>query len=123
MSMPAQRPAAGLDLSALDAITDAVESGAGLPEVIRAAARVLDASLVLLDRGGTVLAAAARSPADERSLLAGGPGVETLELRVADSPVGALRMRGRSDSDPARPARPALLRLVTTLVASEGERV
>src|ERR687885_348308 len=117
MSMPAQRPAAGLDLTALEAITEAVESGAGLPEVIRAAARALDASLVLVDRGGSVLAAAARSPADERSLVAGGAGVESLELRVADAPVGALRMRARSDPGPA------LLRLVTTLVASEVERV
>src|SRR4051794_36846327 len=117
MSIPAQRAADGLDLTALEAITDAVESGAGLPEVIRAAARALDASLVLLDRGGTVLAAAARSPADERSLLAGGAGVESLDLRVADEPVGALRMRARSDPGSA------LLRLVTTLVASEVERV
>src|SRR3954452_20855761 len=117
MSSPAQRAADGLDLSTLDAITDAVESGAGLPEVIRAAARALDASLVLVDRRGTVLAAATRSPADERSLLAGGAGVETLELRVADAPVGALRMRARSGPGAA------LLRLVTTLVASEVERV
>ena len=117
MSTPAQANGSGLDLGALDAITDAVESGAGLPAVIRAAARALDASLVLLDRGGTVLAAAARSPADERSLLAGGAGVDTLDLRVADEPVGALRMRARSD------AGAALLRLVTTLVASEVERV
>jgi len=117
MSTPAQANGSGLDLGALDAITDAVESGAGLPAVIRAAARALDASLVLLDRGGTVLAAAARSPADERSLLAGGAGVDTLDLRVADEPVGALRMRARSDSGAA------LLRLVTTLVASEVERV
>src|SRR3954449_36529 len=114
MSIPAQRAADGLDLTALEAITDAVESGAGLPEVIRAAARALDASLVLLDRGGTVLAAAARSPAAERSLVTGGAGVETLDLRVADEPVGALRMRARSDPGAA------LLRLVTTLVASEG---
>ena len=120
MSTEAQASAAGPDLSALDAITDAVESGAGLPEVIRAAARALDASLVLLDRGGTVLAAAARSPADERSLIDGAAGVETLDLRVADAPVGALRMRARSDSVPARPG---LLRLVITLVASEVERV
>jgi DNA-binding PucR family transcriptional regulator len=117
MSMPAQRPAAGPDLSALDAITDAVESGAGLPEVIRAAARALDASLVLVDRGGTVLAAAARSPADERAVLNGGTGVESLELRVADEPVGLLRMRTRSDPGTA------LLRIVTTLIASEVERV
>jgi sugar diacid utilization regulator len=117
MSIPAQRAADGLDLTALDAISDAVESGAGLPEVIRAAARALDASLVLVDRGGTVLAAAARSPADERSLVVGGAGVETLDLRVADESVGALRMRARSDPGAV------LLRLVTTLVASEVERV
>ena len=117
MSTPAQANGSGLDLGALDAITDAVESGAGLPAVIRAAARALDASLVLLDRGGTVLASAARSPADERSLLAGGAGVDTLDLRVADEPVGALRMRVRSEPGAA------LVRLVTTLVASEVERV
>jgi DNA-binding PucR family transcriptional regulator len=117
MSMPAQRPAAGPDLSALDAITDAVESGAGLPEVIRAAARALDASLVLVDRAGSVLAAAARSPADERSVMSGGSGVESLELRVADEPVGVLRMRARSEPGAG------LLRLVATLIASEVERV
>src|SRR4051794_2420577 len=116
MSIPAQRAADGIDLTALEAITDAVESGAGLPEVIRAAARALDASLVLIDRAGTVLAAAARSPADERSLVAGGRGVETLDLRVADEPVGALRMRARSEPGVA------LLRLVTTLVPPQGER-
>jgi sugar diacid utilization regulator len=117
MSMPAERLEAGADLTALDAITDAVESGAGLPEVIRAAARALDASLVLADRGGTVLAVAARSPADERSLTAGGAGVEALDLRVADEPVGVLRMRARSDPGPG------LLRIVVTLIASEVERV
>jgi sugar diacid utilization regulator len=118
MSSPAQRAADGLDLSALDAITDAVESGAGLPEVIRAAARALDASLVLLDRGGTVLAAAARSPADERSLMRGADDVITIELKVADEPVGRLRMRAREHAPDA-----SLLRLVTTLIASEVERV
>src|SRR5919109_1161174 len=117
MSTEAQASAAGPDFSALGAITDAVESGAGLPEVVRAAARALDASLVLIDRGGTVLAAAARSPADERSLIDGAEGVETLDLRVADEPVGVLRMRARSDPGAA------LRRLVTTLVASEVERV
>ena len=107
----------GLDLSALDAITGAVESGAGLPDVVRAAARALDASLVLLDRSSSVLAVAARSPADERSLLDGAAGVQVLELRVADALVGQLRMRTRTEPGPA------LLRLVTTLVASEVERV
>jgi len=116
MASPAERTL-GLDFAALDAITEAVESGAGLPDIVRAAARVLEASLVLLDRSGSVLAVAARSPADERSLLDGAAGVDTIELRVADEPVGQLRMRAR-----AQPG-PALVRLVTTLVASEVERV
>jgi DNA-binding PucR family transcriptional regulator len=117
MSTPAHGPAAGLDLASLDAITDAVESGAGLPEVVRAAAKALDASLVLTDRSGAVLAVAVRSPADERSLLDDSPGVEANELRVADAAVGTLRMRARSEPSGA------LLKLVTTLVASEVERV
>ena len=116
MATSAQR-STGLDLAALDAITEAVESGAGLPNVVRAAARALEASLVLLDRTGSVLAVAARSPADERSLLDCAAGVETIELRVADAPVGQLRMRARSQPGAA------LVRLVTTLVASEVERV
>src|ERR671929_485593 len=106
MHSPASISPAGLDLSALDTITDAVESGAGLPEVVRAAGPALDASLVLSDRTGAVLAVAARSPADERSLMAGNGDVQTLELRVADQAVGTLRMRARA----AEPA-PALVRL------------
>lgn len=99
-------------------MTDAVEAGSGLPEIVRAAARALDASLVLADRSGAVLAVAARSPADERSLHDGGDGVEIIELRVADDTVGTLRMRSRLHDPPA-----AFVRLVTTLVASEVERV
>ena len=117
MSTPLSGTEAGLDLATLDAITEAVESGAGLPEVVRAAARALDASLVLLDRAGQVLAVAARSPADERSVM-DADDVEVVDLRVADRPVGRLRMRARGT-----PPGPALLRLVTTLVASEVERV
>ncbi|HEX2088165.1 MAG TPA: helix-turn-helix domain-containing protein [Solirubrobacteraceae bacterium] len=117
MSTPVPGTGAGLDLATLDAITEAVESGAGLPEVVRAAARALDASLVLLDRAGQVLAVAARSPADERSLMGEADDVDVVELRVADRPVGRLRMRVRGA------AGPGLLRLVTTLVASEVERV
>jgi sugar diacid utilization regulator len=108
---------AGADLEALEAITAAVEAGAGLPEVVRAAARALDASLAVVDRGAQTLAVAARSPADERSLLADADDVDVLELRVADAAVGRLRMRARSETSPA------LLRLVTTLIASEVERV
>src|ERR1700744_4834238 len=83
------------DLAAFAAITDAVEGGAGLPEILRAAARALDASLILIDRSPTVLAAAARPPADERSLMRGGEDVSNVELRVAETPVGQLRMRVR----------------------------
>ena len=106
------------DFAAFAAITDAVEGGAGLPEILRAAARALDASLILIDRSATVLAVAARSPADERSLMRDTDDVTTLELKVAESSVGQLRMRSRVDSSDN-----ALLRLVTTLIASEVERV
>jgi sugar diacid utilization regulator len=106
----------GLDLTALEAITEAVEGGAGLPEVTRAAARALGTSLVLVDRSGQVLAVAAKSPADERSLMGDAPDVEVVELRVADTTVGRLRMRVGS-------ASPMMVRLVTTLLASEVERV
>jgi DNA-binding PucR family transcriptional regulator len=84
---------------------------------VRAAARALDASIVVLDRGGQALAVAARSPADEQSLLADGDGVATIELRVADSEVGRLRVRARGDTNGG------LLRLLSTLIASEVERV
>ncbi len=106
------------DLAALAAITDAVEAGAGLPEILRAASRALDASLILIDRSASVLAVAARSPADERSLMRDGDGVSTIELKVAEASVGRLRMRVR-DQEPDG----SLLRLVTTLIASEVERV
>ncbi len=111
-------PRGAPDLTALAAITDAVEAGAGLPEILRAAARALDASLILIDRSASVLAVAARSPADERSLMRGGENVTTIELKVAEASVGQLRMRSR-DGEPDA----SLLRLVTTLIASEVERV
>jgi sugar diacid utilization regulator len=117
MSPPAHDASAGQGLAALEAVTAAVESGAGLPEVIRAAAAALDASLVLTDRAGQILAVAARSPADERSVAAGGDGVQALELRVADEAVGVLRVRAR------RQTSPAVLRVVSALVAAEVERV
>jgi sugar diacid utilization regulator len=106
------------DLGALAAITDAVEAGAGLPEILRAAARALGASLILIDRSASVLAVAARSPADEHSLMRDADDVTTVELKVAETAVGRLRMRPRD-----RQPDPSLLRLVTTLIASEVERV
>jgi sugar diacid utilization regulator len=107
-----------LDLDALDAVSGAVAMGEGLPEVVRAAARALDASLVLADRAGAVLAVAARSSADERTLMVEGrEDVDIIELRVAGQVVGTLRMRARGT------VVPVLLRVVATLVASEVERV
>src|SRR5947209_4058312 len=93
------------DLSALAAITDAVEAGAGLPEILRAAARALDASLILIDRSASVLAVAARSPADERSLMRDAGDVTTIELKVAEATVGQLRMRRRLLAVSGRGAR------------------
>jgi DNA-binding PucR family transcriptional regulator len=105
------------DLAALEAITEAVESGAGLPEVVRAAARALDASLAVTDAWGATLAVAARSPAEERSLLTQGKGISTTPLRVADTVVGTLHMRVKSE--PSAPMQ----RLLVTMIASEVERV
>jgi sugar diacid utilization regulator len=115
---PAEAPMDGSDLGALEAVSAAVEGGAGLPEIVRAAERALDASLLLADPSGAVLAVAARSPADERSLSTDKSGVEVLELRVADELVGRLRMRARS-----RLPSPVVLSLVRTLIASEVDRV
>jgi DNA-binding PucR family transcriptional regulator len=105
------------DLAALDAITEAVESGAGLPEVVRAAARALEASLAVTDAWGATLAVAARSPAEERSLLSQGEGVISAPLRVADTVVGTLHMRAKTEPSGS------MRRLLLTMIASEVERV
>jgi sugar diacid utilization regulator len=105
------------DLAALDAITEAVESGAGLPEVVRAAAKALEASLAVTDAWGATLAVAARSPAEERSLLSQGKGVTSTPLRVADTVVGALHMRAKTEPSAS------MRRLLVTMIASEVERV
>jgi sugar diacid utilization regulator len=105
----------------LGALSEAVESGAGLPAVARAASRVLDASVALIDRSSAVLAVAAASPDEEAKLLSGGKAVDSAELRVGDQAVGELRWRpkGEAEGDPG----PALLRMVTTLLALELERL
>lgn len=105
------------NLDALDAVTEAVATGAGLPEVVRASARALDASLAVTDASGTALAVAARSQSEERALLGKSEGVEGVPLRLADTIVGTLHMRARN----APPA--SMLRLITTMIASEVERV
>jgi DNA-binding PucR family transcriptional regulator len=108
--------AKGVEPGMLDALAEAVESGAGLPAVARAAARVLDASVALIDRSSAVLAVAGASPDQERKLLAAGEDVTRVELRVADSAVGELRYRAAAAPDAA------IARMVTTLLALELER-
>jgi sugar diacid utilization regulator len=109
---PAKEPGAGT----LDGLAEAVESGAGLPAVARAAARVLDASVALIDRSSAVLAVAGASSDQEKKLLSGAGDITTVELRVADSAVGELRYRAKAPPDPA------IARMVTTLLALELER-
>jgi sugar diacid utilization regulator len=109
-------PAKQAEAGTLDALSEAVESGAGLPAVARAAARVLDASVALIERSGAVLAVAGASPDQEQKLLDGGESVTTVELRVADAAVGELRYRAKAAPEPA------IARMVTTLLALELER-
>jgi sugar diacid utilization regulator len=104
-------------LEALDEVSEAVESGAGLPSVTRAAGRALDASVIVLDASSSVLAVACSSPEDERAVMAGEGGTETVELVVAETAVGQLRFRTRGEAPPA-----ALLRLVANLIGLELER-
>jgi sugar diacid utilization regulator len=85
--------------------------------VVRAAARALDASLAVTDAWGATLAVAARSPAEERSLLTQGKGVSSTPLRVADTVVGTLHMRAKSEPSAS------MQRLLVTMIASEVERV
>jgi hypothetical protein len=95
----------------------AIESGAGLPAVTRAAGRALGASVALIDRSSAVLGVAASSQAEERKLLSGADDVEHVELRVADAVVGELRYRSRGDA-----LSPVVARMVSTLLGLEVER-
>jgi hypothetical protein len=115
-------PASG-SLEAFADVSTAVEGGAGLHEVVRAAGRALAAGVVVLDASSSVLAVACRSPEEERTVLAGGDGGRTLELRVADRRVGELRFRVRgAGSEPPTPPPDALLRMVGSVIALEVER-
>jgi PucR family transcriptional regulator, purine catabolism regulatory protein len=102
---------------ALDALSEAVQSGAGLPETARRAAAALGAIVALIDSRGAVLAVAAGSPSEEHELLSKKDGVTAIDLRVSEAVVGQLRFRARGDVP-----EPSLLRLVTTLLALEVER-
>ena len=112
-----KRPAKGASESLLDELSGAIESGAGLPAVTRAAASALGASVAVIDRSSAVLGVAAASHAEERKLLSGEEDVVRVELRVADSAVGELRYRARTQPPPTGVAR-----MVSTLLALEVER-
>jgi sugar diacid utilization regulator len=109
-------PAGQGDARSLEALAEAIESGAGLPAVARAVAKLLDASVALIDRSSAVLAVAGASSDQEKKLIAGGDEVGRVELRVADSVVGELRYRSRGEPDPA------ILRMASTLLGLELER-
>jgi hypothetical protein len=89
-----------------------------LPAAARAAAAALGASVAVIDRASAVLAVADASSGEEERLLARGDGVESVELRVAEAPVGELRYRIRGDAS----VDGATLRVVATLLALEVER-
>jgi sugar diacid utilization regulator len=109
-------PVAGGHGASLDALAEAVETGAGLPEVARVASRLLNGPVALIDRSSAVLAVAGASADQEQRLLSGGKGVVSVDLRVAAAAVGELRYRSSSDPDPI------VARMVPTLLALELER-
>jgi sugar diacid utilization regulator len=104
-------------LEGIEEVSAAVEAGAGLPTVTRAASRALNASVVVLDTASSILAVACQSSEDERAVIAGERGSAAVDLRVADEVVGQMRMRAWDES-----AEPALLRMVTTLIGLEVHR-
>jgi sugar diacid utilization regulator len=114
---PNAEAVAGPTLDAFAEVSEAVESGAGLPSLTRAAAHALDASAIVLDAAGIVVASACGSPEDKRAVLAGEGATEASALRVADEVVGELRLRPRAAAPDG-----ALLRMVTTLIAQEVGR-
>ena len=103
--------------AALGAIAEAVEGGAGLPEVARACGRALDASIAVVDASSRVLAVACASPEDERAVLSGEGGSEQIDLTVGGAVVGRLHFRERGEPNP-----PDLIRVVAAILALELDR-
>ncbi len=114
---PQASPTQSPFLAAFEEVSEAVESGSGLPTIARAAAHALDASVVIVDSASSVLAEACLSPEDKRAVLAGEGATDVLELRVAAERVGRMSVRARGVAPDA-----ALMRIVTTLIAQEVDR-
>jgi PucR C-terminal helix-turn-helix domain/GGDEF-like domain len=105
-------------IEGLEAVAEVVEAGDGLPALARAINRALEASVAILDRSSSVLAVACASPEDERAVLEAREGVERLELVVARTAVGELRLRGRGGRRPS----PVLSRALAAIAALELDR-
>src|SRR3954462_616537 len=107
-------------LESLEEVSEAVESGAGLPEVTRAAGRALDASVIVLDAAGSVLAVACASTEDERVVMAGEAGGR------GGREGGRGGCRERRSAGGRRPGRPAALphsrRAAARLAAAPGRQ-
>lgn len=100
----------------VSAVTSAVGTGAGLPEIVRIASRAMDACVAVFDASGAAMAIAGASRADERELISG-KSVEKATLKVSDKAVGELRFKGHGK----RPA-PYLVGFLTMVIALEVER-
>lgn len=104
-----------VDLAALARVAAAAADGDGLPDLVRAVAALLGASVAVRDEHGTVHAVAARSSADEQVLLgAGGDRLERTPLTSAGVACGVLLVRR-----PAAAVRPPqeVERLIGALIA------
>lgn len=103
-----------VDLAAVSRVAAAARDGEGLPDLVRAIATLLGASVAVRDEHGTVHAVAARSSADEQVLLGGGDRLEQTALTSAGVACGVLLIRR-----PAAAARPPqeLEQLIAALVA------
>ena len=88
-----RKASAAITPEGLAALSAAIEAGAGLPALARAAAEALGGSVAVIDRAGAVLAVADASAGQEKELLSGGERVESFELRVGEGVVGELRLR------------------------------
>ena len=114
---PVPDPPEDRDLVALAEVAAAVADGSGIFEVVRAAARTLDASLAVVDADGAVLAVAARSPREEAQLVS--REIEDVrELRAGGEVVGELRCKAH-----AVPPADTTLDVICALLAAEAERV
>src|SRR3954454_13892574 len=102
----------------LEAVAEVVEAGDGLPPLARGLRPAFEGSVAILDRSSSVLAVACASPADERAVLEAREGVERVDLMVGGTPVGEMRLRGRSGTELSL----ALSRALAPVAALELER-